>query len=49
MKTPTKDKSAFLKFNMDVVAKPTSLLYNDEVKSTKQAKDLLSKFMLKKK
>ena len=41
----TKDY-AVLKFNLDVFAKPIKVVYNDEVKETKEAQEVLRKFML---
>jgi len=41
----TKDY-AVLKFNLDVFAKPIKVVYNDEVKDTKEAQEVLRKFML---
>lgn len=37
---------AVLKFNLDVFAKPIKVVYNDEVKDTKDAQEVLRKFML---
>ena len=41
----TKDFSV-LKFNLDVFAKTIKVVYNDEVKDTKEAQEVLRKFML---
>ena len=41
----TKDFSV-LRFNLDVFAKPIKVVYNDEVKDTKEAQEVLRKFML---
>ncbi len=37
---------AVLKFNLDVIARPMKVVYNDEVKDVKQAQQVLRKFML---
>jgi hypothetical protein len=41
-----KKDSYFLKFNMDVMVRTMKVDYNDEVKDTKEAQQLLQKFML---
>lgn len=42
-----KEKSvAYLNFNLDTLARPMKLIYNDEVKSLKEAQTILQKFRL---
>ena len=48
MKTYEKE-SYILKFNMDVVVKPIKIIYNDDVKDLKEAREVLRKFTLVKK
>lgn len=37
---------AVLEFNLDVFAKPIKVIYNDDVKDTTEAQQVLKKFML---
>lgn len=40
------NKCSVIKFNLDVLAKPVKLSYNDEVVDVTQAQQVLKKFML---
>ena len=43
----SKEKSvAYLNFNLDVVARPMKIIYNDDVSDLKQAQTVLQKFRL---
>jgi len=38
--------TAYLNFNLDMIARPMKLIYNDEVNDLKEAKEVLRQFML---
>jgi hypothetical protein len=43
---PKQKVNAYLKFNLDMLAKPLTMHYNDNVKDVSQAQKVLQKFRL---